>query len=74
MDVKQTGITNHQAEMIISTYKCNGDVYSRLDTLKSDSNLKTLPFPRNSTEQWSDTDLLNSFTWQTQQYLCTSNS
>ena len=54
-----TGITNQQAEMINSTYKSN-DVYSRVDTLKSDSNLNTLPFTRKST----DTDFLSSFTWQ----------
>ena len=36
----------------------NGNVYSRVDTLKSDSNLNTLPFTRKST----DTDFLSSFT------------
>ena len=36
--------------MINSTYKFNEDVYSRVDTLKSNSNLNTLPFPRKSTE------------------------
>ena len=35
--------------MINSTFKSNDDVYSRVDTLKSDSNLNTLPFPRKST-------------------------
>ena len=43
-----TGITNQQAEMINSTYKSNDDVYSRVDTLKSDSNLNTLPFPNSN--------------------------
>ena len=38
-----TGITIQQAEMINSTYQSNDDVYSRVDTLKSDSNLNTLP-------------------------------
>ena len=37
------GITIQQAEMINSTYQSNDDVYSRVDTLKSDSNLNTLP-------------------------------
>ena len=36
--------------MINSTYKSNDDVYSRVDTLRSDSNLNTLPFARKSTE------------------------
>ena len=45
-----TGITNQQAEMINLTYKSYDDVSSRVDTLKSDSNLNTLPFPRKSTE------------------------
>ena len=47
---KWTGTTNQQAEMINSTYKSNDDVYSRVDTLKNDSNLKSLPFQRKSTE------------------------
>ena len=47
---KWTGITNQQAELINSTYKSNDGVYSRVDTLKSDSNLNTFPFPRKSTE------------------------
>ena len=46
-----TGTTNQQAEMINSTNKSNDDVYSRVDTLKSNSNLNTLPFPRKSTEE-----------------------
>ena len=33
-----TGITSQQAEMINSTYRSNDDVYSRVDTLKSDYN------------------------------------
>ena len=42
MEVKWTGITNQEAEMINLTYKSNDAVYSRVDTLKSDSNLITL--------------------------------
>ena len=72
--MESTGITNQQAEMINSTCKSNDDVYSRINTLKSDSNLNTLSFTRKSTEQWSGTDFLSSFTWQAQQFLCTSNS
>ena len=45
-----TWITNQQAEMINFTYKSNDDVYTRVDTLKSESDLNTLPFPRKSTE------------------------
>ena len=45
-----TGITNQRAEMINLTYKSYDDVSSRVDTLKSDSTLNTLPFPRKSTE------------------------
>ena len=45
-----TGITNQQPEMITSTNKSNEDVYSGIYTLKSDSNLNALPFPRKSTE------------------------
>ena len=33
-----------------SASKSNDDVYSRVDILKSDSNLNTLPFRRKSTE------------------------
>ena len=33
-----TGISNEQAEMIYSSDKSNDDVYSRVDTLKSDWN------------------------------------
>ena len=33
---------NQQVEMINSTYKSNDDLYSRVDNLKSDSNLNTL--------------------------------
>ena len=65
MEEKWTGITNQQTEMINSTYKSNNGVYSRADTLKSDSNLNTLPVPRKSTEWWSGTDFLSSFLWQT---------
>ena len=45
-----TAITNQQAEMINSTCKSNDDVYTRVNTLKRDSDLNTLPFPRKSTE------------------------
>ena len=47
---KWTGITNQQAHIINSIYKSNDDVYSRVDILKSDSNINTLPFPKKSTE------------------------
>ena len=38
MEVKWTGVTYQQAEMINSTWKCNDAIYNRENTLKSDSN------------------------------------
>ena len=35
---------------LINEIKSNDNVYSRVDTQKSDSNLNTLLFPRKSTE------------------------
>ena len=68
-----TGITNQQAEMINSTYKSNDDVYSRVDTIKSDSNWNT-PFSKEIHRIMIWYWLFKTFTWQTQQFLCSSNS
>ena len=50
MEINWTGITNQEDEMINSTWKSNDNVYSRVETLKTDSNLNTLPFPKKSGE------------------------
>ena len=47
-----TKATNQQADMINLNYKWNDDVLSKVDTLNSNWNQNTLPFPRKRSDIW----------------------